>query len=95
MKRAILLLAAMAATYVFLTEQNIFVCFAAAIVAGGAAIEIVRPQIIRMMSLRPGYEVTPFRMKKLITGASDNDPAVMFSTAMAKDPDPTATTSAR
>jgi len=49
MKRAILLLAALAATYVFLTEQNIFVCFTAAIMAGAAAIEIARPQIIRMM----------------------------------------------
>ena len=39
MKRAILLLAAIAATYVFLTEQNIFVCFAAVIVAGGAVVE--------------------------------------------------------
>ena len=39
MKRAILLLAAIAATYVFLTEQNIFVCFAAVIVAGGALVE--------------------------------------------------------
>jgi|GEM_PF-4755910 len=49
MKRAILLLVATVATYVFLTEQNIFACFAAVIIGAGAALEAFRPQIIRMM----------------------------------------------
>ena len=42
LKTAVLLLVALAAAYVFFTEQNIFVCFASAIVAGAAMTEMIK-----------------------------------------------------